>query len=281
MAEKIIRINRSLALVVCMLLCVMSSSAWAVVAPDAPAIYSAALDKPTYPKDTVDAQLKALTADGWFMIDAETGLVLSSKNPDKRLYPASMTKMMTCILACESGRLSEIVTISAAAGAVPYGGVRKGEKYVLRDLLYRVMLPSDNGAAHAVGEFLANNDTLGFSNMMNKKAKELGMKHQDVVCALDAIVDPVSLNEPVYANGGDAIYVMDQVKDTRNTDESWLEQIALKEAMDKLSQREKDILSLRFFEGKTQMEVSARIGISQAQISRLEKHAINKIKQEL
>lgn len=112
-------------------------------------------------------------------------------------------------------------------------------------------------------------------------AKELGMKHQDVVCALDAIVDPVSLNEPVYANGGDAIYVMDQVKDTRNTDESWLEQIALKEAMDKLSQREKDILSLRFFEGKTQMEVSARIGISQAQISRLEKHAINKIKQEL
>ncbi len=183
MAEKIIRINRSLALVVCMLLCVMSSSAWAVVAPDAPAIYSAALDKPTYPKDTIDAQLKALSADGWFMIDAETGLVLSSKNPDKRLYPASMTKMMTCILACESGRLSEIVTISAAAGAVPYGGVRKGEKYVLRDLLYRAMLPSDNGAAHAVGEFLANNDTLGFANMMNKKAKELGMKHTHFVNA--------------------------------------------------------------------------------------------------
>ena len=180
-AEKIIRINKRLALVACMIVCVMSI-AWADVAPEASAIYSAALDKPTYPKDTVDAQLKALTADGWFMIDAETGLVLSSKNPDKRLYPASMTKMMTCILACESGRLSEIVTISAAAGAVPYGGVRKGEKYVLRDLLYRVMLPSDNGAAHAVGEFLAN-DSVGFANMMNKKAKELGMKHTHFVNA--------------------------------------------------------------------------------------------------
>ena len=112
-------------------------------------------------------------------------------------------------------------------------------------------------------------------------ARALGMRRQDVVFALDAIVDPVSLNEPVYAEGGDAIYVMDQVRDTKNTDESWLEHIALKDAMDKLSQREKDILSLRFFEGKTQMEVSARIGISQAQISRLEKHAISRIKQEL
>ncbi len=112
-------------------------------------------------------------------------------------------------------------------------------------------------------------------------AKDLGLRREDVVFALDAILDPVSLNEPVYADDGDAIYVMDQVRDTRNTDESWLEQIALKEAMDKLSPRERDILSLRFFEGKTQMEVSARIGISQAQISRLEKHAIHKIKQDL
>ena len=112
-------------------------------------------------------------------------------------------------------------------------------------------------------------------------ARILDLKRQDVVFALDAILDPVSLNEPVYTDGGDAIYVMDQVKDTRNTDESWLEQLALKEAMDRLSDREKSILSLRFFEGKTQMEVSARIGISQAQISRLEKHAIQKIKQNL
>ena len=112
-------------------------------------------------------------------------------------------------------------------------------------------------------------------------AKILDLKREDVVFALDAIVDPVSLYEPVYSDGGDTICVMDQVRDQKNTDENWLEQIALKEAMDRLSDREKRILNLRFFEGKTQMEVSARIGISQAQISRLEKNAIQKIKRDL
>ena len=112
-------------------------------------------------------------------------------------------------------------------------------------------------------------------------AKILEIKREDVVFALDAIVDPVSLHEPVYSDGGDTICVMDQVRDNKNTDEHWLEQIALKEAMDRLTDREKRILSLRYFEGKTQMEVSARIGISQAQISRLEKNAIQKIKNNL
>ncbi|MBR5792804.1 MAG: RNA polymerase sporulation sigma factor SigG [Ruminiclostridium sp.] len=112
-------------------------------------------------------------------------------------------------------------------------------------------------------------------------AKMLDIKREDVVFALDAIVDPVSLHEPVYSDGGDTICVMDQVRDNKNTDEHWLEQIALKEAMDRLTDREKRILSLRYFEGKTQMEVSARIGISQAQISRLEKNAIQKIKNNL
>lgn len=112
-------------------------------------------------------------------------------------------------------------------------------------------------------------------------AKQLGLKREEVVFALDAIVDPVSLYEPIYSDGGDTICVMDQVKDRKNTDENWLEQIALREAMERLSDREKKILSLRFFEGKTQMEVSARIGISQAQISRLEKNAIQKIKRNL
>ena len=112
-------------------------------------------------------------------------------------------------------------------------------------------------------------------------AKILELKREDVVFALDAIVDPVSLYEPVYSDGGDTICVMDQVRDQKNTDENWMEQIALKEAMDRLSDREKRILNLRFFEGKTQMEVSARIGISQAQISRLEKNAIQKIKRDL
>ena len=99
-------------------------------------------------------------------------------------------------------------------------------------------------------------------------------KKEDIVFALDAIQDPVSLFEPVYHDGGDAIYVMDQVKDTKNTDEAWLEDIAIKQAMAHLSEREKHILTLRFFHGRTQMEVATEIGISQAQVSRLEKSAL-------
>lgn len=112
-------------------------------------------------------------------------------------------------------------------------------------------------------------------------AKILELKREDVVFALDAIVDPLSLYEPIYSDGGDTICVMDQVRDDKNTDESWLEHIALKEAIKKLTDREKKILSLRFFEGKTQMEVSSEVGISQAQVSRLEKNAINQIKKNL
>ena len=112
-------------------------------------------------------------------------------------------------------------------------------------------------------------------------AKILEIKREEVVFALDAIVDPVSMYEPVYDHGGDTICVMDQVRDSKNTDESWLEQIALKEAMNRLSDRERKILNLRFFEGKTQMEVSAEVGISQAQVSRLEKNAISQIKKNL
>ena len=112
-------------------------------------------------------------------------------------------------------------------------------------------------------------------------AKILEIKREEVVFALDAIVDPVSLYEPVYDHGGDTICVMDQVRDSKNTDESWLEQIALKEAMNRLSDRERKILNLRFFEGKTQMDVSAEVGISQAQVSRLEKNAISQIKKNL
>ena len=112
-------------------------------------------------------------------------------------------------------------------------------------------------------------------------AKLLEIKREDVVLALDAIVDPISLYEPVYSDGGDTICVLDQVKDGKNTDESWLERIALKEAISKLGERERHILDLRFFQGKTQMEVSAEVGISQAQVSRLEKNAINQIKKSL
>lgn len=112
-------------------------------------------------------------------------------------------------------------------------------------------------------------------------AKLLDMKREDVVFALDAIADPVSLYDPVYSDGGDTLCVMDQVKDDKNTDERWLEHIALNEAIQHLSEREQRILELRFFQGKTQMEVSAEVGISQAQVSRLEKGAIKQIRKAL
>lgn len=109
-------------------------------------------------------------------------------------------------------------------------------------------------------------------------AKEMGIKKEEVVFALDAIQDPISLFEPVYHDGSDALFVMDQVSDDKNTDLSWIENIVLSEAMNKLNDREKHIIELRFFEGKTQTEVAEEIGISQAQVSRLEKNALKNMK---
>lgn len=108
-------------------------------------------------------------------------------------------------------------------------------------------------------------------------AKELEIPTEDVVIALESVVNPISLYDPVYSDGGDTIYVLDQVGDN-NDDNNWLDEIALKEAIKGLSSREKNILRLRFMQGKTQMEVSKEIGISQAQVSRLEKGALEKIK---
>ena len=107
------------------------------------------------------------------------------------------------------------------------------------------------------------------------------LAREEVVLAMDAIVDPVSLYEPIYSEGGDTVCVMDQVSDRRCTDEGWIQHIALKDAIGHLTPRERSILMLRFGQGKTQMEVSAEIGISQAQVSRLEKGAIRSIKKEL
>ena len=108
-------------------------------------------------------------------------------------------------------------------------------------------------------------------------SKELDMKKEDVVISLEAIVDPVSLYEPVYNDGGEAIFVMDQIGD-KNTADSWMDEILLKDAIRGLSEREKRILNLRFMLGKTQTEVADEVGISQAQVSRLEKGALKKIK---
>ena len=112
-------------------------------------------------------------------------------------------------------------------------------------------------------------------------AKHLGESKDSIVRAMEAIIEPISLYEPVYNEGGDSIYVMDQISDTNSSDEIWLESIALKQAMKSLNEREKTIISLRYYKNKTQMEIAEEIGISQAQVSRLEKGALDKIKGNL
>lgn len=140
----------------------------------------------------------------------------------------------------------------------------------MRDTAYRVLQVKE--------KLIAEN---GREPDVETIAKALGIKREDVVFAMDAICDPVSLYEPVFNDVGESTCVMDQIGDTRNTDEHWLEQIALQEAMRRLSEREKRILALRFYDGRTQMEVAKEVGISQAQVSRLEKNAINQIKKNI
>ena len=139
----------------------------------------------------------------------------------------------------------------------------------MRDMAYKVL--------QAKEAYMATNQR---EPTIDEIAAILEVRREDIVFALDAIVDPVSLYEPVYSDSGDTICVMDQIRDKRNTDEHWLEQIALKEAISDLTPRERNILALRFFSGKTQMEVSTEIGISQAQVSRLEKHALAHIRKQ-
>ena len=112
-------------------------------------------------------------------------------------------------------------------------------------------------------------------------AEEIGISKEDIVFALDAIQMPMSLHEPVYSDGGDTLYIMDQVSDKKNREENWVEELSLEAAMERLNERERFIIQLRFFEGKTQMEVAEQIQISQAQVSRLEKNALKIMKQYL
>ena len=119
---------------------------------------------------------------------------------------------------------------------------------------------------------------LGRDATVEEIAKEMGLEPVNIILAMEAIVEPISLYEPVYSDGGDTIFVMDQVGSSES-DEDWLYEIAIKEAINNLSDREKQILNLRFMQGKTQMEVAQEVGISQAQVSRLEKGAIRKVKE--
>lgn len=140
----------------------------------------------------------------------------------------------------------------------------------LRDTAYRVLQSKE--------KFMAEHQR---EPTIEEIAAILDIKREDVVFALEAITDPVSLYEPVYSDSGDAVCVVDQVRDSKNTDESWLNHIALKDAVGKLPERERRILALRFFQGKTQMEVSAEVGISQAQVSRLEKNALLQLRKNI
>ena len=137
----------------------------------------------------------------------------------------------------------------------------------LRDIAYKALKARDRLA-----------ERMGREPNVTELAEELKLPREDVVFALEAIQDPVSLFEPVYQDGGDAIYVMDQVRDERVSEDEWVRDLSIRQALDKLSERERNIIKRRFFQGRTQMEVAGEIGISQAQVSRLEKAALQQMR---
>lgn len=140
----------------------------------------------------------------------------------------------------------------------------------LRDIAYR--------AIYAKETYMKNNLK---EPTIAEIANEIGIEKETIVYAMDAIQNPVSLFEPVYTEGGDTLYVMDQISDKKNREENWVENLSLREAINRLNQRERHIINLRFYEGKTQMEVAQEIGISQAQVSRLEKNALKAMRNYL
>ena len=140
----------------------------------------------------------------------------------------------------------------------------------LRDIAYKTIYAKENMTKKNLRE-----------PTLTEIADEIGIEKEMIVYALDAIQSPVSLFEPVYSEGGDTLYVMDQISDKKNKEEHWLEKISLCEAMHRLDKRERHIIEMRFYEGKTQMEVAEEIGISQAQVSRLEKNALKTMKNYL
>ncbi|MDO4340378.1 MAG: RNA polymerase sporulation sigma factor SigG [Eubacteriales bacterium] len=140
----------------------------------------------------------------------------------------------------------------------------------LRDIAYKAIYAKENYLRHHSKE-----------PTISEIAEEIGIEKEMIVYAMDAIQNPVSLFEPVYTEGGDTLYVMDQISDKKNKEDKWIENLSLREAMQRLGERERHIIELRFYEGKTQMEVADEIGISQAQVSRLEKNALKAMKNYL
>ena len=179
------------------------------------------------------------------------------------------------IKAIDNFDTSHDVRFSTYAVPMIIGEIRR----YLRDYnTIRVSRSLRDTAYHAMQIKERIQNTLGRDATIEEIAKEMEVEPVNVIIAMEAIVDPISLYEPVYSDGGDTIYVMDQVGGTES-DEDWLFEIAVKDAINELSNREKQILNLRFMQGKTQMEVAKEVGISQAQVSRLEKGAIKKIKE--
>jgi RNA polymerase sporulation-specific sigma factor len=179
------------------------------------------------------------------------------------------------IKAIDNFDLSHNVRFSTYAVPMIIGEVRRH----LRDNnALRVSRSIRDTAYHALQTRARLLEELGREPGIGDIAKAMEIKEEEVVFALDAIQDPVSLFEPIYHDDGDAIYVMDQVKDDSTNDEDWLTHVAIENGMDNLTEREQRILRLRFFNGRTQMEVAEEIGISQAQVSRLEKNALKRMR---
>lgn len=156
----------------------------------------------------------------------------------------------------------------------------------VRDLAYKALSERENltvqlGREPNIDEITKSVNTLLHNQALERGEEEQTVCEREVSIAMDAVIDPLSLYDPVYSDNGDAIYLMDQISDQKCVDEHWVENIALGEAIKKLGDREKNILNLRFFQGKTQMEVAEEIGISQAQVSRLEKGALLRIRKQM
>ncbi|MCH5169990.1 MAG: RNA polymerase sporulation sigma factor SigG [Oscillospiraceae bacterium] len=213
------------------------------------------------------------------LIEGNLRLVLSvvqkfsgrGENPDD-LFQVGCIGLIKSI---DNFDITQNVKFSTYAVPMIIGEIRR----YLRDYNpIRVSRSLRDTAYHAMQAKERIQNSLGRDATIDEIAKELGINSTDVVLALEAIVEPLSLYEPVYSDGGDTIYVMDQVGGAES-DDDWLNEISIKETIKHLGEREKQILTLRFMQGKTQMEVAEEIGISQAQVSRLEKGALKKIKE--
>ena len=233
-------------------------------------------------KEKNDLLIKTKSGDTYSrqkLIEGNLRLVLSvvqkfsgrGENPDD-LFQVGCIGLIKSI---DNFDITQNVKFSTYAVPMIIGEIRR----YLRDYNpIRVSRSLRDTAYHAMQAKERIQNSLGRDATIDEIAKELGINSTDVVLALEAIVEPLSLYEPVYSDGGDTIYVMDQVGGAES-DDDWLNEISIKETIKHLGEREKQILTLRFMQGKTQMEVAEEIGISQAQVSRLEKGALKKIKE--